>query len=323
MVSLRDIFYLLWLSKKRKAKNMNIATIKDSILISDFLAREGFKPVRQTGGQLAYKAPYRIDGDPSLVVNDKKGMWYDHGEGIGGKIIDLAMKIYNTNDVEFTVNRINQLYDNVPLEKIPSRNDLEQREQRKLHDIVRVKPLGNNFAISAYLESRGVLEEAIKSQRVVEVYYDHINDQGNRKRYFGAGWKNDSGGYDVRSKYAKICINQKDMLYMEGKSGRTNVFEGMTNFLSALKEKAVTMSDTNVVLNTLSLSKKAIEKIKVDQPKEINLFLDNGQGGDKFTQLFKESFPTLIDRRNLYNGFGDYNEKVMDDMQKKSLSYGR
>lgn len=302
---------------------MNISTIKNTVLISDFLAREGFTPVRQSAGQLAYKAPYRADGDPSLVVNDRKGLWYDHGEGTGGRIIELAMKLYNTSDVEFTVKRINQLYINVPLEKIASRSDLDTQERRKPHEVIRVKSLGNNFAITAYLESRGILEEAIKSRCVIEVYYDHINDVGDRKRYFGAGWKNDAGGYDVRSKYGKICIDNKDVLFIEGKVDRTNVFEGMMNFLSALKEKTVTIDDTNIILNTLSLSKKAIEKIKAYQPKEINLFLDNGQGGDRFTKLFSEHFPTLNDRREIYKDFGDYNEKIMGEMEKKTLGYSR
>lgn len=302
---------------------MNIATIKNTILISDFLSREGFNPVRQSGGQLSYKAPYRVDSDPSLVVDDKKGVWYDHGEGTGGRIIDLAMKLYNTKDVQFAVTRINQLYSSVPVDKIPIRGVLEPRERRKPHEIIRVKPLGNNFAISAYLESRGILDEAIKSRRVVEVYYDHINDAGDRKRYFGAGWKNDAGGYDVRSKYGKICIDHKDILFMNGRSGHTNVFEGMINFLSALKEKKVTMDDTNIVLNSLSLSNKAIRQIQSTPQNEVNLFLDNGHGGDKFTKLFYDHFPDLKDRRNLYAQFGDYNEKIMDDFEKKTIGYSR
>ena len=33
---------------------------------------------------------------------------------------------------------------------------------------------------------------------IEEVYYDFIGEDGQRKRYFGAGWQNDSGGYDIR-----------------------------------------------------------------------------------------------------------------------------
>jgi len=302
---------------------MNIETIKNTILISDFLQREGFEPIRQSAAQISYKAPYRVDKDPSLVVNDRKGVWYDHGEGTGGTIIDLAMKLYNTKDIGFVVNRLNQLYNNFPLDQIPNRNQFEAIEGKKSHEIRRIEPLGNNFAITAYLVSRGVFEEAVKSKQVVEVYYDHINDKGEAKRYFGAGWKNEAGGYDIRSKYAKICIDRKDILIAQGDSGKINVFEGMMNFLSALKEKKVSMKDTNIVMNSLSLSSRVINKIKNFPMIQLNMFLDNGTGGDKYTKLFAEHFPSLTDRRDIYNGFGDYNEKVMNDLEKKELSYKR
>ncbi|MCL4639387.1 MAG: hypothetical protein M5Z89_10395 [Olivibacter sp.] len=302
---------------------MNIEQIKNRVLISDFLNREGFTPVRQTAVTSAYKAPYRIDNDPSLIVNDKKGVWFDHGEGQGGTIIELGLKLYNTTSVEYVVGRINQLYDNIPLTKVPNRNDLERHTERKPHEIVRIKPLGNNFAISSYLQSRGIFEEATRTKKVVEVYYDHVRDNGERKRYFGAGWQNEAGGYDIRSKYGKICIDKKDILIMNGNSGRANIFEGMINFLSALKENTASMVDTNVIMNTLSFSNKVIHKIKQEPPNELNLFLDNGPGGDKFTKMFKETFPLLNDMRYLYSTFGDYNDKILDDIQKKTMSYNR
>lgn len=144
------------------------------------------------------------------------------------------------------------------------------------------------------MASRGIYDKAVRSKQVVEVYYDHINQSGERKRYFGVGWKNESGGYDIRSKYGKMCVDNKDIMSMKGNSGKVNVFEGMMNFLSALKEKTVSMKDTNIVMNTLSLSSKTIDKIKSDETiKTVNLFLDNGAGGDKFTKMFPQKlFPS-------------------------------
>lgn len=296
---------------------MNIEALK-GILISDFLNREGFTPVRKSHGQMAFRAPYRVDNDPSLIVHDKKGVWYDHGEGTGGDIIALALKIYNTTDVSYVLQRLNRLYNNIPLERIPDRNSVPELQAGKAHEIIKVKSLGNNLAITSYLQSRGIFQQALDTKRIYEIYYDYINDNGVRKRYFGAGWKNDSDGYDIRSKYGKISIYPKDALSMPGKNDCINVFEGMTNFLSAVKEKTATVDDTNIVLNSLSLSKKIIEKIKPRDWKELNLFLDNGKGGDRFTATFYESFPTLNDRRYLYNGFDDYNQKVMHELKVNS-----
>lgn len=302
---------------------MNIKSIKENILISDYLQREGFTPVRRSGGQAYFKAPYRQDSNPSLVVNDSRGLWYDHGEGVGGSIIDLAMKINSTTDVKTIVDRFNNIYNDVPVRGLPSRSQLSSRDEKKPHDLIRVKPLGNNFAITSYLTSRGIYDEAVRSKQVVEVYYDHISQSGERKRYFGAGWKNESGGYDIRSKYGKMCIDNKDIMSMKGNSGNVNIFEGMMNFLSALKEKTVSMKDTNIVMNTLSLSSKTINKIKSDETiKTVSLFLDNGVGGDKFTKMFLKAFPNLKDRRELYEGHGDYNEKIMA-IEKKTLAQTR
>ncbi|WP_286850683.1 MULTISPECIES: toprim domain-containing protein [Sphingobacterium] len=292
---------------------MNIETLKN-ILISDFLSREGFFPVRESNGQKAFRAPYRVDNDPSLIINDRKGVWYDHGEGQGGNIIDLALKLYNTTDVQLVVQKINKLYGNIPIEKDLSPL-LDQQEPISPHQIVQIKPLGNNLAITSYLNSRGVLKPAIESKVIIEIYYDYINPNIGRKRYFGAGWKNDSSGYDVRSKYGKICIGSKDMLSMPGTNDCINIFEGMINFLSALKEKTVSIHDNNIVLNSLSLSEKAMVKIEAERPHEINMFLDNGKGGDKFMKLFTKQFPLLNDKRFLYESFNDYNDKLMKDIK--------
>ncbi len=67
-----------------------------------------------------------------------------------------------------------------------------------------------------------------------------------------------------------------------GGSGKLNVFEGMMNFLTAVKEDQVSLKDTNIVLNTLSLYQKAIAYARNNPQEEVNLFLDNGKGGDKF-----------------------------------------
>ncbi len=191
-------------------------------------------------------------------------------------------------------------------------------ERQKRHEIARIKPLGHNMAITSYLQERGVYDQAVESGRIREVYYDFIGEDGQRKRYFGAGWQNESGGYDIRSKYGKICIAKKDILIMNGGgSGKLNIFEGMINFLSALKEKQVSLKDTNIVLNTLSLYKKGITYAKDNRLEEVNLFLDNGLGGDKFTGLFQEAIPDAKDKRHLYADYGDYNEKLMTEADKK------
>ena len=47
--------------------------------LADFLARLGYEPVRSSGNELWYIAPYRGERTPSFRVNVAKQLWYDFG----------------------------------------------------------------------------------------------------------------------------------------------------------------------------------------------------------------------------------------------------
>ena len=53
------------------------------ISLADFLARLGHEPVRRSGNELWYRAPYRSERTPSFRVNVAKQLWYDFGLGKG------------------------------------------------------------------------------------------------------------------------------------------------------------------------------------------------------------------------------------------------
>ncbi len=62
---------------------MNFSQIKEAVLISDFLRKEGYYPVKKSGRELFYRSPLRNETRPSFTVNDHKGLWFDHGSGKG------------------------------------------------------------------------------------------------------------------------------------------------------------------------------------------------------------------------------------------------
>ncbi len=47
--------------------------------LADFLARLGHEPVRRSGNELWYLAPYRGERTSSFRVNVAKQLWYDFG----------------------------------------------------------------------------------------------------------------------------------------------------------------------------------------------------------------------------------------------------
>lgn len=68
------------------------------ISLADFLARLGHEPVRRSGNELWYHAPYRNERTPSFRVNVAKRLWYDFGLGKGGDIFTLAGEFARSGD---------------------------------------------------------------------------------------------------------------------------------------------------------------------------------------------------------------------------------
>ena len=303
---------------------MNIKQIKEKILISDLLEKLGHTPMgRHRNKELVYKSPYREENTPSCFVNDETGQWYDHGDARGGNIIDLAQHVLKEPDIQVVVATINDMYNGVNVEYMAAKkSELRQVEKSDAHKLVKVQPLGKNYAITSYLSDRGVYDVAARTGLVKEVYYDYINDKtGEIKRYFGAGWENSKGGWEIRNKYGKIGIIDRDLTIKSGSTGIAHVFEGAMDYLTALREKTISFKDTAIILNGLGMYKRGLDYLKQNPHPHINLFLDNGKGGDKFTTIYQEHFPNAVDKRSYYQGYSDYNDKIrIDHDEKKSLS---
>jgi len=61
--------------------------------IVEYLERKGIKPVRKTPTYVMYRSPLREETHPSFKVDTEKNLWIDYGEGRGGSIIDLCMRM--------------------------------------------------------------------------------------------------------------------------------------------------------------------------------------------------------------------------------------
>lgn len=293
-----------------------IREIKENISLVDFLTKLGYEPtLKKSGQERFFLSPIRdSDSDPSFSVNDSKGFWYDHGSGQGGNVIDLGKLVFKTNSIPKVVEEIQNLYNGHPSFSF-SQRELAPKVYTPKHEIVNVKDLGHNTAITDYIASRGVINAALSSKLLKEVYYDHIDDKGSKRRYFGVGWQNASEGYDVRSKYGKICIAKKDLLFKEGSTSKISIFEGMFNYLSALEKDPSLGNHNLIVLNSLSMVSRAITLIKASSSiTEIDLYLDHGTGGRKMTSEFQQQLPNAVDRSYLYRGYDDYNDLLKAEL---------
>ena len=89
------------------------------IPLADFLARLGHKPVRRSGNELWYRAPYRNECTPSFRVNVAKQLWYDFGLGKGGDIFTLAGEFVRSGDFMVQARFISEAA-HIPLTALPA-----------------------------------------------------------------------------------------------------------------------------------------------------------------------------------------------------------
>src|SRR5690606_12119433 len=162
----------------------------------------------------------------SFKVDSKKNLYYDFGEGKGGNIFDLIMRLKDYNFKE-ALHFLRNEFDSFSFHQPQNNIELKKKENQKSYEIDQTKPLAN-FILIGYLKSRKLNIELCKKY-LVEVYY-----QLNDKKYFGIGFKNDSGGIEIRNKYTKLCLGKKWYTSIKNKSNQLVVLESWSDFISLL-----------------------------------------------------------------------------------------
>ncbi len=273
------------------------------ISIAAYLEAKGFTYHSKRGDTLLFSSPFRGDSTPSFYVYLNDNKYHDFGAGeSGGDIIQLATK-FNTGS--FT-NAITEL-ENMNLGVIPAFYFAGQTEtiSDSVVKIIEEKPLQHK-ALLNYLKSRSI------ELSLAMLYLKEVTYEVKGKRWFGIGFQNDLGGYEIRN-----CINDIDIkTSTKPKTIRTieildskniNVFEGFFDFLSALSYFQLSKPNhTTIILNTLSLLPKTITTLS--QYQKVNCFFDNDEAGKKAFQKCKDANINIFDRSEIYTNFKDFNE---------------
>ena len=281
---------------------MNIKEIKQ-IKLQDFLTAMGCKPVKQYGVNLMYLSPLRTEKHASFKVNTEINQWYDFGIGRGGNIITLAELLYKSSDVSYLIHQIER---NAPSSVSGSLPTVKPTTPQNSFEHLQVLPI-THPALIKYLEERCI---DIETARTVckELHFDTRG-----KHYFGIGFPNIAGGYEIRNPFFKGCIAPKDIshFYAEEPKNVCFVFEGFMDFLSFMtlrrKENDELKRQDYLVLNSVSNIQKVLERLS--QYDSVRCFLDNDEAGrNAYLQLSKELGKPVTDASTLYNGFKDLNE---------------
>ena len=281
---------------------MNINDIKQ-IKLQDFLAAIGCKPVKQYGVNLMYLSPLRAEKHASFKVNTELNKWYDFGIGRGGNIIALAELFYNSSDVSYLIHQIER---NAPSSVSGSLPTVKPITPQNSFEHLQVLPI-THPALIKYLEERCI---DVETARTVckELHFDTRG-----KHYFGIGFPNIAGGYEIRNPFFKGCIAPKDIshFYAEEPKKVCLVFEGFMDFQSFMtlrgKENDGLKRQDYLVLNSVTNIHKAAKRLS--RYDSVQCFLDNDEAGrNAYLQLSKELGKPVTDASTLYNDFKDLNE---------------
>jgi len=281
------------------------------IPLADFLTRLGHEPVRRSGNELWYIAPYRSERTPSFRVNVAKQLWYDFGLGKGGDIFTLAGEFVRSEDfmeqVKFIAGTANMP---MPVLEV-SKPTFLTKPSEPTFEGVEAAPLFRS-PLTDYLSERGI------SYAVASRYCCRVNYGVRGKRYFAVGFPNVTGGYEIRSRFFKGCVPPKDvtLVKMENSSADVcSIFEGFMDFLSAATLGLET--GNCLVLNSVANVEKAMRYL--DGCGRIDCYLDRDEAGRRTLATLKEHYGERVcDRSALYDGCKDLNEYLQLTTKKRN-----
>lgn len=291
---------------------MNIEKSK-TIAIQDILAKMNFSPSHTKGNDLWYKSPFsKNERTPSFKVNNNR--WYCHSSGFGGYALDLILKLNNCTVSE----ALNYLESNsFSFQKQIFEPPTEQEKSYRIEKIIPIQHL----ALIQYLKSRGITKYQ-NEDNLKEIRYSM-----NNVNYFALGFRNNSQGYEIRSKYTKICLGNKDVTLIINNCETLKVYEGFIDYLSNRQNDDSKKMSDYLILNSVALLNKNISILK--NYKTIFLYLDNDIAGETHTNFVLENFTNAFDMRSNYKNFKDYNEWFMNfnsqiiETQKAVVRYKR
>jgi len=275
--------------------------------ITEYLARLGFAPASIRGNSYWYRSPLRTEKEASFKVDAKKNVWYDHGEGEGGTIIDLIVKHDGCTPYK-------------ALEKLsyakPAHFSFQQPQpsahvpEEKL-ELLSVRNLASDDLLN-YLRGRGI------TAATAGQYCKEVEFRIKKRTYTAVGFANRSGGYDLRNSWFKGSSSPKDMSLITNNEQKLCAFEGFMDFLSALEigtdeVKQLLQQSDFLVLNSVSLIKRSSELMR--PYKEVNAFFDNDKAGDKAKEYLKAQSIPFWDASFFYQKYKDVNEYLIDNIR--------
>ena len=264
---------------------MTAIPYSNRISIRDFLARRGIQPKYERNGYGMYLSPLREERTPSFKVDYVRNLWYDFGLGEGGTLLTLVMRL--------------ERCDRYAAIRILSSGEIRQAESTSLSSGIYERPAVGGVspvlrpaavpalrilsdaplrhpALVGYLASRGIVLS------VAAAFCREVRYEVNGRAFFAVGFRNDAGGWELRSARFKGGSSPKHITTIGNRSDTVIAFEGFMDFLAYLSLKhPERLRIDAAVLNSVVNLPKAIPFLS--RHPVIHAFFDNDEAGRKTT----------------------------------------
>lgn len=276
--------------------------------IVEYLERKGIKPVRKTPTYAMYRSPLRAETYPSFKVDTEKNLWIDYGEGRGGSIIDLCMRMegYTLSEA------IRRLGQNASLDAAYGLS--KEKSDIDTSPVTPWQPSGVRKLIEVSDTLPSHLEAYLADKRCIDLnrarpFLKCICYEVRGRRYQAIGFANLSGSYELRDdKTFKGTIAPKDITpIFTDRAEPVCIFEGFMDFLSFLSMKEE-ITNHCLVMNSVSNVARTIRYLNDRHLTHIRAFLDNDEAGQRTIQDFIKAGFHVEDMNIHYKDFKDLNE---------------
>ena len=290
--------------------------------IVEYLERKGVKPVRKTPTYVMYRSPLREETHPSFKVDTEKNLWIDYGEGRGGSIIDLCMRMEGCTLSE----AIRRLGQNASLDAAYGLS--KQKSDIDTSPVTPWQPSGARRLIEISDTLPPYFQEYLTKERCIDLekampFLKCVSYEVRGRLYQAIGFANLSGGYELRDdKTFKGTIAPKDITpIFTDRAEPVCIFEGFMDFLSFLSMKEE-ITNHCLVMNSVSNVVRTIRYLNDRHLTHIRAFLDNDEAGRRAVQDFIKAGFHVEDMNIHFQDFKDLNDfhvsRVREQQKRKA-----
>ncbi|MBF0597983.1 toprim domain-containing protein [Faecalibacter rhinopitheci] len=277
--------------------NLNEINSLDFVKILD--QKIGFKPKKINNKSIWFKSPFRPnESTPSFHISKiyKYDIWFDHGNGLGGKNVDFFIHYLKT-DVKGVLKYFNE-------------NSFSFQQQKVSNDIYTPK---NNYSVLELKKITSLpliqyLDERKLPLEIVNRYCKEIHYKLNDKKYYAIAFPNNQNGFEIRNKYVKMCLVIKNITLIKNNQNQLKLFESWSDFISYLfLFPTEEFKNDFLILNSIALLRKNLELI--NQYEKIESYLDHDDSGKSATFFLETELKNKVkDDSFFYKNFKDLND---------------